>query len=112
MEDFETKVIGDITIETVNLIRATYKEAGMFKDILLKDIKRQIKKIVVDLSQCEFIDSTFIGVLVLALKEITKINGKLCVVSPSSTTHSILEQTNTLRIFNVFDTLDEAINSF
>ncbi|MGA8265143.1 MAG: STAS domain-containing protein [Ignavibacteriaceae bacterium] len=112
MEDFETKVIGDVTIEIVNLTRATYKEAGTFKDILKKDIERQIKKIVVDLSQCEFIDSTFIGVLVLALKDTIKINGKLRVVSPASITYSILEKTNTMRIFNVLDTLEDAKNSF
>ncbi len=112
MEDFETKVIGDVTVEIVNLTRATYKEAATFKDILKKDIERQVKKMVIDLSQCEFIDSTFTGVLVLALKEIIKINGKLRVVSPHSIAHSVLEQTNTLRIFNVLDNLDDAANSF
>ena len=112
MEDFERKVIGDVTVEIVNLTRATYKEAGTFKDILKKDIDRQIKKIIIDLSQCEFIDSTFTGVLVLALKDVIKMGGKLRVVSPSSIAHSVLEKTNTLRIFNVLDSLDDATNSF
>ncbi len=68
MEDFERIVIDDVTVEKVNLTRATYKEAGELKNILKDDIVRKTRKIVIDLGQCEFIDSTFIGVLVVSFK--------------------------------------------
>ena len=68
MEDFGKIVIKDIVVEIVNLSRATYKEAGEFKKILNEDYEKRYRKLIVDIRQCEFIDSTFLGVLVVALK--------------------------------------------
>ena len=112
MEDFNKIVIAGITVEVVNLTRATYKNAIAFSDILNNDIANGVRKIVIDLSHCEFMDSTFIGVLVVALRDITKIGGKLCIVKPSSIAHSILETTDTLRIFSLYNTIEEATKSF
>ena len=66
MEDFEQKVIGDVVIEIVHLTRATWKEASQFKLILQTDIEKKFKMLVVDISRVEFMDSTFLGTLVLA----------------------------------------------
>ena len=112
MEDFEKTLIEDITVETVNLTRATFEHAGTFKSIIMDDISNGIRKMVIDLSNCDFMDSTFIGVLVVTLKEIRKLNGKLRIVKPYSIAHSILETTNTLRVFDIYDSIDEAANSF
>jgi anti-anti-sigma factor len=112
MEDFEKIVIADVAVETVNLTRATYKEAAELKKIINEDIARRFKKIVIDLSQCEFIDSTFIGVLVVSLKNIASIGGELHIIRPASIAHSILEMSGTLDIFNLCDNMEEAINSF
>ena len=112
MENFNKNVIADVTVETVNLTRATIENAGTFKNIINGDISNGVRKMVIDLSYCEFMDSTFIGVLVIALKEIRKLNGELRIVRPYSIAHSILETTNTLRIFDLYDTLEEATKSF
>ncbi len=112
MEDFEKIVIADVAVETVNLTRATYKEAAELKKIINEDIARRFKKIVIDLSHCEFIDSTFIGVLVVSLKNIANIGGELHIIKPASIAHSILEMSGTLDIFNLCDNMEEAINSF
>ena len=112
MEDFKKTVIADVTIETVNLTRATVDNAGVFKNIINNDIANGVRKMVIDLSNCDFMDSTFIGVMVVALKNIQKIRGELRIVKPFSIAHSILETTNTLRIFNLYDTVEEATKSF
>lgn len=112
MEDFEKIVIKDIFIEKVNLTRATYKEAGELKKILDEDIEKKFRKVIVDLSQCEFIDSTFLGVLVLALKKISLISGEIRLVKPKSVVRALMEKSGTLNIFNTYDTLDEAVESF
>ena len=112
MENFNKNVIADVTVETVNLTRATIENAGTKKNIINYDISNGVRKMVIDLSYCEFMDSTFIGVLVLVLKDIRKLNGELHIVKPDSIAHSILETTNTLRIFDLYDTLEEATNSF
>ena len=74
--DFVREEHGSVLVEKVNLTRATLKEAEEFKSHLVADIKNGWQKIVVDLSECEFIDSTFLGALVVSLKKITNLGGK------------------------------------
>ena len=112
MDDFETKIEKDIVIEVVNLTRATWKEANEFKKILEADVEKKFRKLVVDISQCEFLDSTFLGALVLAKRSMTKIGGDLKIVEPPSVFRVLREKTATLNVFDTYKSLDEAINSF
>jgi anti-anti-sigma factor len=112
LEDFGKIVIKDIVVEIVNLSRATYKEAAEFKRILNDDYEMRFKKLIVDIRQCEFIDSTFLGVLVVALKNMAKIGGEIRLVKPSSVVQTLMEKVGTLTIFNTYDTLEEAVESF
>jgi anti-anti-sigma factor len=112
MEDFEKKVINDVVVEIVNLSRATFKEASDFKKILNENLEKKFKKIVVDISQCEFMDSTFLGVLVYAQKMISTQGGEIKLVEPASVFQALLEKTSTLRIFDTYKSINEAVNSF
>jgi anti-anti-sigma factor len=111
-EDFDQLFVGDIVIEVVNLSRATYKEASELKKSLDELIKNKQKKIIVDLSQCEFIDSTFLGVLVLSLKASAKIGGDIRLIRPDEIVKTLMEKAGTLNVFNLYDSLDEGIKSF
>lgn len=112
MEDFEKKIEKDVVIEVVNLSRATFKEAVEFKKILEEDVEKKFRKLIVDISQCEFLDSTFLGTLVLAKKNINKIGGDLKIVEPSSIFKVLREKTSTLEIFDTYKSLNEAVDSF
>jgi len=112
MEDFEQKVIGDVVIEVVNLSRATFKEANQFREILKTDIEKKFKKIIVDISQVEFMDSTFLGALVLAKKSVPQIGGDIKLIEPVSVFQALMEKTSTLSIFQTYKTIEEAVNSF
>jgi anti-anti-sigma factor len=111
-EDFETLFVNDLVIEIVNLSRATYKEAGQLKKSLDEQIQNKQKKIIVDLSQCEFIDSTFLGVLVLSLKSSAKIGGDIRLVKPDEVVKTLMEKAGTLNVFNLYNSMEEAIKSF
>lgn len=111
-EDFEKLQIYDVVVEVVNLGRATYKEAAALKKILENDIENKIKKIIVDLSQCEFIDSTFLGVLVLSLKASAKIGGDIRLVRPAEVAKSLMEKSGTLNVFNLYNSLNDAVQSY
>ena len=74
-EDFMREVVEDIVIEKVNLPRATYKEAQIFKDKILYDVLTNNLKLIIDLSSCEYIDSTFLGSLVIGLKKMAERGG-------------------------------------
>jgi anti-anti-sigma factor len=111
-EDFRQLHVSDIVIEVVNLTRATYREASELKKQLDGLIKNNQKKIIVDISQCEFIDSTFLGVLVLSLKSSARIGGDVRLVKPDEVVKALMDKAGTLNVFNMYDNLEEAIKSF
>lgn len=112
MNGFEKKIVNGVVVEVVNLSKATYEEAQNLNKILDNEINFKNRKIVVDLSQCEFIDSTFLGVLVLSLKSIARIGGDIRLIKPHSINKSLISIAGTLNVFNVYNSLEEAINSF
>ena len=109
MLDFIKEYSGDIVVITVNISRATVKEAHEFKKFIEDEIKKNKLKIVIDLSPCDFIDSTFIGVLVVVLKKLADIGGEMRIVEPPSIAHTILTVTGTLNVFNTHKTKSEAM---
>ncbi|MBS4033107.1 MAG: STAS domain-containing protein [Ignavibacterium sp.] len=110
--EFTKEVQSDVLVLTVNLFRATLKEADNFKTNLVSEIEQGWKKIVVDLSYCEFIDSTFLGALVLSLKKVTSQGGDLRLVGFQPSVHSMFELTRMYRVFESFKTQEEAVKSF
>lgn len=110
--EFTRETQGEIFVITVNLFRATLKEADNFKQTLVSEIDQGWKKIVVDLSYCEFIDSTFLGALVVSLKKVTSTGGDLRLVGFQPSVHSMFELTRMYRVFESFKTQEEAIKSF
>jgi anti-anti-sigma factor len=110
--EFIKEIHNNILIEIVNLERATLKEAEQFKLILVKDIEEGNKNIIVDLNNCEFIDSTFLGALVVSLKKTTALGGDLKLVGFQPAVHSMFELTRLHRVFEAFRTREEAIESF
>jgi anti-anti-sigma factor len=102
----------DVVIISVGIKRATLVEAEAFKQVLINDIQKGFKKIVVDLSSCEFIDSTFLGSLVVSLKKLTGLGGDLRLVGFQPAVHSMFELTRMYRVFESFKSAQEAVQSF
>ena len=101
-----------IILFKVNLLRATIKEAEVFKNMLMKDIDSGNNKLVIDLSFCEFIDSTFLGTIVISLKRVTNLGGDIKLVGFQPTVRSMLELTRISKVFETFESTDEALSSF
>ncbi len=110
--DYTQEVYEDVLVQVVDLTRATLKEADDFKYTLAKSIEKGYRKIVVDLSDCEFIDSTFLGALVVSLKKVTALGGDLRLVGFHPAVHSMMELTRMHRVFETYPTKEEAIRSF
>ena len=104
--------LGVVIVEIVNVTRATLYEAEDFKQILLQDIELGWRKIIVDLSLCEFVDSTFLGTLVVSLKKITGHGGKIKLVGFQSKVNSMFQITGLDHVFESYPTKEEAIKSF
>jgi len=102
----------DIYIIGVKLSRTSIYMANEFKDFLNQAIDKKEKKILVDFSECDFIDSTFLGVLVIILKKVVAIGGSIRLVINNQNVKSSLEMTRMNKVFKVYDDLQTAISSF
>ena len=111
-EDFTREVVGDVLVESVNFSRATVKEAAIFKDRLVYDILKNNLKIVIDLSHCEYIDSTFLGSLVVVLKKMTERGGEIKYVIPQPSAVYLFKITGLYGVLNLYRNKAEAIESF
>ncbi len=110
--NFSREIYGDVVVEIVELTRATLKEAREFKEILSEDIKSNYLKFVVDLKDCEFIDSTFLSTLVTSLKMLMGRGGNIKLSSINSEVQSLLELTGTSRVFEIYQTKKKAVQSY
>jgi anti-anti-sigma factor len=113
MEDFEKQLLGDVLIEKVNLQRVTHKEASIIKSRIFEDILLNNKKIIIDISKCDFIDSSFLGALVFSLKRTIETGGDIkIVIASSSSAKGIVNNSGILTVFEIYTSVKDAINSF
>lgn len=75
-------------------------------------MKSTIKNIIFDLSKLSFMDSSGIGVIIGRYKNIQNLKGKAAIVSTHSHINRILHATGILKIMNIYDDLDKAVNAF
>lgn len=106
------EVFDDIVLEIINLERATLREAEDLKYKVNAKISAGYNKVIIDLSSVEFIDSTFLGVIVNALKKVTKNGGDLKLIGFKPPVRSMFELTRLFRVFETFTEVQEAIKSF
>jgi anti-anti-sigma factor len=111
MEEFQRQVANDFIIERVNLSQATISEAVRFKKHLETDIELGYNIIIIDLSNCNSLDSAFIGVMVVTLKQLMLVGGSIKIVKPGMFSKSLLNLTGTIEFFELYDSLDSAISS-
>ena len=112
MEDITREIRGDIITNRVNLLRATVNEADSLRVLLDEQTTYGHSKIVVDLSQCTHLDSTFIGVLVVTQKKLLAKGGELKVVNPLDPARELFYLTGISKVFDAFETSEDAIKSF
>jgi anti-sigma B factor antagonist/stage II sporulation protein AA (anti-sigma F factor antagonist) len=84
-------------------------EAQQIKDYLVEDIL-EYKKIIVDLSSCEYIDSTFFGALVYAYRQFKSENGSISLVVSDTFMIRTFMFRDIEKIFKVHNSLQRAID--
>jgi anti-sigma B factor antagonist len=75
-------------------------------------LKDNGKKIILNLADVNYIDSSGIGELVSTYTTVTNNGGQLKLLSLTKKIHELLQITKLLTVFQVFDSEDAAIKSF
>jgi anti-sigma B factor antagonist len=92
--------VGEVDVATTPALRAE-----------LTSIPEDTAKVVVDLSEVTFLDSTGLGVLIAAMKRLrdSATGGRLDLVVTRPHIHKVLEVTGLTTVFGIYATLDEAL---
>ncbi len=109
MESIERKIENYAVVFNVNLIRATLNEAVEFKDYLAETMQDSDKDIIVNLSACEHLDSTFLGVLVSGYKKLKSQNRSLVIIEPVDQSSIFLTLNSIGKIFPLYTSVKVAL---
>ena len=97
-----------ITIEDeLNLMTA---EA--VKEVFEKNFKLHNKKIIVDFSQTDFLDSTGIGLIIEMTNRLRQAGGNLAIIRMNRDVKNLFGIANLLDILTHYENLEDAINYF
>ena len=109
MELIERKIENYAIVFNVNLVRATLIEATEFRDLLEETIAENDKDIIVNLSACEHLDSTFLGVLVSSYKKLKGQNRTLVIIEPIEQSSIFLTLNSIGKIFPLYTSVKVAL---
>lgn len=83
-----------------------------FKEKLQEIAAQNDNDVVLDFSGVQFIDSACLGALVALLKRLREHKGDIKMSCLTDDVRSIFQITRLDRVFEIFDTREEAVNSF
>ncbi len=108
----ETRTIGDVTLLDVSG-KITLGEGTMTVRNTVRDIvKANGKKIILNLADVNYIDSSGIGELVSSYTTVTNNGGSLKLLNLTKKIQELLAITKLLTVFQVFDNEQSALASF
>ena len=112
MRDLETKNKNQALVIEVDLFRASAAEAVRFRNILNMEIAGGYKNLVIDLTKCSFIDSAFIGAIIVIKKKLELIDGQLKIVITNKIIQNATHLTRTINVLNTFHSIHDALNNY
>jgi anti-anti-sigma factor len=113
-EKFSSQILSNLPgmLIKVKLERAVFEYALIFRRYVEKVVTPEYKNYIIDLSDTLFLDSTFLGSIIVLLKKIDKMGGTLRVVVNSEKMVLISQIKDVGDIMETFASVDEAIINF
>ena len=87
-------------------------DATLLHDKLHNFIDQNKKKIIIDLSKVELMNSTGLGILISGLTTMKNNGGELKLAAVTEKIQSLLTITKLITVFENYDTVDQAVGSF
>jgi anti-sigma B factor antagonist len=108
--NYELKKIGDIAIFKISEKRFDATIAGFVKGeftILLHT--EDVKKLIIDLSEVEYCDSSGLSSILLAFRILQSNEGQIRLASPTKNVKTLIEISQLDRVLTICNTVNEAI---
>jgi anti-sigma B factor antagonist len=111
MKTKTTEKYGAVVIELKGNVMGG-EDTKDFNELLHKFLDEGKSNIIVDLGDVKFMNSSGLGMLIGGLTTIKKANGSLKLARVTEKIESLLIITKLVTIFEFYDTVEEAVNSF
>jgi anti-anti-sigma factor len=111
--NYEIKKNGDVTIFKLNEKRFDSSIAGLVKGeftILLHT--DEVQKLIVDLSEIEYCDSSGLSAILLAFRILQANEGKIRLAAPQKNVKTLIEISQLNRVLPMYDTVELALENF
>jgi anti-sigma B factor antagonist len=105
------KVSGDVTILVLNG-RLDSNTSKLLEDKVMDVLRQGCKKLLMDFQDVDYINSTGLRVLLLALQQLKKSQGKLFLCCIKDYMKEVFEISGYTEIFPIFTTQEEAVTGF
>ena len=107
-----TRQVGDVTVIDAAGRITLGEGASAFRDAIRDLVAKGNKKVLLNLGDVSYIDSSGIGELVSGFTTVTNSGGQLKLVGLSKRVKDLLQITKLYTVFEVFDDETEAVRGF
>ena len=107
-----SRQVGDVTVVDANGRITLGEGASVFRDTIRDLAAKGNKKILVNLADVSYIDSSGIGEMVSSFTTVTNHGGQLKLLSLTKRVKDLLQITKLYTVFEVFEDESSAVRSF
>lgn len=107
-----SRKIGDVTIVDISGRIVIGEESAALRVLICDLLSKGNKKILLNLANVNYIDSTGLGYLVSALASIRRQEGELKLLKLTNKVHDLMQITKLYTVFDISDEEALAVNSF
>lgn len=87
-------------------------DATLLHEKLHEHIEKGVKKVVIDLTKVDWVNSTGLGILISALTTMKNSGGELKLANVTEKIQSLLVITKLVTVFESYESVDSALSSF
>ncbi|UCD63764.1 MAG: STAS domain-containing protein [Candidatus Zixiibacteriota bacterium] len=87
-------------------------DASLLHDKLYEFIEQNKKKVVIDLAEVDWMNSTGLGILISGYTTLRNTDGELKLANVTEKIQSLLTITKLVTVFDAYESVDEAVKAF
>lgn len=110
--NFEFNINNGIAVFKLNESRFDSTIAGLVKAEFTISLSEDVNKLVVDMSEVEYCDSSGLSALLLAFRILQADEGEIKIASPKKSVRTLIEISQLDKILPIYDSVEEAIKEF
>jgi anti-sigma B factor antagonist len=107
-----TREVGGVTIVDISGRIVLGEESAALRDLVCDVLSKGHKKILFNLGDVNYIDSSGLGHLVSAFTSVRKQGGELKLLNLSKNVHNVMQITKLYTVFDIMDDEAAAVKSF